>query len=385
MDSFQGRIQSKLPGTGTSIFAVMTQLAREYKAVNLSQGFPDFPVSAELIELVHKYMKNGYNQYALMPGVTELRQAISGMFRENYGADYDPEKEINIVAGATQGLFNAITAFVNRGDEVIIFEPAYDSYAPAVEASGGIVKYVELHFPDFRIDWDKVKAAIGPKTRMIVINSPHNPTGSILYEEDLKQLEKLTAGTDIIVLSDEVYEHLIFEGRQHQSVCRFPELASRSLLVGSFGKTFHATGWKTGFVLAPENLMKEFRKIHQFMVFAVNTPIQYAIAEYLQDSRHYKGLGSFFQEKRDYFVDGLKNSRFQILPSYGTYFQLLNYSGISDEPELEFATRLIKEYGIAGVPVSSFYHDAKDNKTIRFCFAKEKSTLEKAIEILCRI
>ena len=384
MDDFQGRLQSKLPNTGTSIFAVMTQLAREYKAVNLSQGFPDFPVSAELIALVHKYMKNGYNQYALMPGVTELRQAISGMFRDNYGVHYDPEKEINIVAGATQGLFNAITAFVNRGDEVIIFEPAYDSYAPAVESCGGIVKYVELHFPDFRIDWEKVKTAVTPKTRMIVINSPHNPTGSILYEDDLKQLEELTKGTDIIVLSDEVYEHIIF-GKQHQSVCRFPELASRSLLIGSFGKTFHATGWKTGFVLAPENLMKEFRKIHQFMVFAVNTPMQYAIAEYLQDSVHYKNLGNFFREKRDFFVSGLKNSRFKILPSYGTYFQLLDYSGISDEPEVEFATRLIKEYGIAGVPVSSFYHNAKDNKTIRFCFAKERSTLEKAIEILCKI
>ncbi len=385
MDAFQGKLQSKLPNTGTSIFAVMTQLAREYKAVNLSQGFPDFPVSAELIGLVHKYMKNGYNQYALMPGVTELRQAISRMFRENYGAHYDPEKEINIVAGATQGLFNAITAFVNRGDEVIVFGPAYDSYAPAVEVAGGIVKYVELHFPDFRINWEKVKASLSPKTRMIVINSPHNPTGSILYEEDLKQLEKLTTGTNIIVLSDEVYEHIIFEGKQHQSVCRFPELASHSLLVGSFGKTFHATGWKTGFVLAPENLMKEFRKIHQFMVFAVNTPMQHAMAEYLEDSGHYKNLGNFFQEKRDFFVSGLKDSRFKILPSYGTYFQLLDYSGISDEPEVEFATRLIKEYRIAGVPVSSFYHDAKDNKTIRFCFAKENTTLEKAIEILCRI
>ncbi|NOX87278.1 MAG: aminotransferase class I/II-fold pyridoxal phosphate-dependent enzyme, partial [Chlorobi bacterium] len=377
--------QSKLPNTGTSIFAVMTQLAREYKAVNLSQGFPDFPVSPELIELVHKYMKNGYNQYALMPGVTELRQAISRMFRENYGAHYDPDTEINIVAGATQGLFNAISTFVNRGDEVIIFEPAYDSYAPAVEANGGVVKYVELHFPDFRIDWEKVKAAINAKTRMIVVNSPHNPTGSILYEDDLIQLEKLTRGTGIIVLSDEVYEHIIFEGKKHRSVCRFPELASRSLLVGSFGKTFHATGWKTGFVLAPENLMKEFRKIHQFMVFAVNTPMQHAIAEYLSDSKHYTNLGSFFQEKRDFFLSGLKNSRFKILPSYGTYFQLLDYSNISDEPEVEFATRLIKEHGIAGVPVSSFYHNAKDNKTIRFCFAKERSTLEKAIEILCRI
>jgi len=385
MNLFQGSIQSKLPNTGTSIFAVMTQLAREYKAVNLSQGFPDFPVSAELIGLVHKYMKNGYNQYALMPGVFELRHAISKMFYKNYGVDVDPDGEINITAGATQGLYNAFSAFVKKGDEVIIFEPAYDSYSPAIEANGGIVKYLDLHFPDFRINWDKVKETLTSKTRMIVINSPHNPTGSILYEDDLKQLEKITSGTNIIVLSDEVYEHIIFEDLPHQSVCRFPELASRSLLIGSFGKTFHATGWKTGFVLAPENLMKEFRKIHQFMVFAVNTPMQHAIAEYLDDNNHYKNLGSFFQQKRDFFVSALKSSRFTILPSYGTYFQLLDYSNISDEPEVEFATKLIKEYGIAGVPVSSFYHNNKDNKTIRFCFAKEESTLTKAAEILCKI
>lgn len=385
MNLFQGSIQSKLPNTGTSIFAVMTQLAREYKAVNLSQGFPDFPVSAELIGLVHKYMKNGYNQYALMQGVSELRHAISKMFHENYGVDYNPENEINITAGATQGLYNAFSAFVKKGDEVIIFEPAYDSYSPAIEANGGIVKYMDLHFPDFRINWNKVKETLTSKTRMIVINSPHNPTGSILYEDDLKQLEKITSGTDIIVLSDEVYEHIIFEDLPHQSVCRFPELASRSLLIGSFGKTFHATGWKTGFVLAPENLMKEFRKIHQFMVFAVNTPMQHAIAEYLDDSNHYKNLGSFFQQKRDFFVSALKSSRFTILPSYGTYFQLLGYSNISDEPEVEFATKLIKEYGIAGVPVSSFYHNNKDKKIIRFCFAKEESTLTKAAEILCKI
>ncbi len=278
------KLNSKLPKTGTSIFAVMTQLAREYNAVNLSQGFPDFPVSEELIRLVDKYMKKGCNQYALMPGVPELRMAISKMFTENHDVNYHPDKEINIVAGATQGLYTTISAFVRKRDEVIIFEPAYDSYAPAVEVNGGVVKFVELHFPGFRIDWGKVEKLISHKTKMIIINTPHNPTGTLLYEDDLLQLERLTKGTDILVLSDEVYEHLTFDKLQHLSVCRFPGLRKRSLVIGSFGKTFHATGWKLGFVLAPEILMKEFRKLHQFIVFTVNTPIQHAIAEYLQDS-----------------------------------------------------------------------------------------------------
>lgn len=379
------KLTSKLPNTGTSIFAVMTQLAREYNAVNLSQGFPDFPVSEELVNLVNKYMKKGYNQYALMPGVPELRIAISKMFRKNHEVDYHPDKEINIVAGATQGLYTAISALVRKGDEVIIFEPAYDSYAPAVEVNGGIVKFVELHFPDFRIDWGKVEKLVNSRTRMIIINTPHNPTGTILYEDDLLRLERLTKGTDILVLSDEVYEHLTFDKLQHLSVCRFPGLRERSLVIGSFGKTFHATGWKLGFVLAPEILMKEFRKLHQFIVFTVNTPIQHAIAEYLGDSKHYTDLGAFFQQKRDYFLDAIKSSRFKVLPSHGTYFQLLDYSNISEEPELDFGRRLIREFGIAGVPVSSFYHNKSDNKIIRFCFAKKESTLETAAEILCKI
>lgn len=385
MNAFSQNIKSKLPNTGTSIFAVMTQLAREHNAVNLSQGFPDFPVSAEMIDLVTKYMKLGFNQYALMPGVPELRTEISKMFQENHGVTYDPNTEINIVAGATQGIFTAISAFIKPGDEAIIFEPAYDSYAPAIEVNGGLVKYSQMSAPDFRINWDEMKKMINHMTRMIVINSPHNPTGTVLHEDDLKQLEKITRGTDIIVLSDEVYEHLIFDGLQHQSVCRFPELRERSLLVGSFGKTFHATGWKTGFVLAPEYLMKEFRKVHQFVVFAVNTPMQYAIAEYLQDSSHYRSLGNFYQQKRDFFAKALNQSRFKLLPSYGTYFQLLDYSDISDETELDFGKRLIEEFGIAGVPVSSFYNKTTENKTIRFCFAKEESTLTKAAEILCKI
>jgi len=330
-------------------------------------------------------MKKDYNQYALMPGVPELRIAISKMFRQNHEVDYHPDKEINIVAGATQGLYTAISALVRKGDEVIIFEPAYDSYAPAVEVNGGVVKFVELHFPDFRIDWGKVEKLVSHRTKMIIINTPHNPTGTLLYEDDLLQLERLTKGTDILVLSDEVYEHLTFDKLQHLSVCRFPGLRERSLVIGSFGKTFHATGWKLGFVLAPEILMKEFRKLHQFIVFTVNTPIQHAIAEYLGDSKHYADLGAFFQQKRDFFLNAIKSSRFEVLPSHGTYFQLLDYSKISNESELDFGIRLIKEYGIAGVPVSSFYHNSTDNKIIRFCFAKKESTLEKAAEILCGI
>jgi len=378
-------VKSKLPNTGTSIFAVMTQLAKEHNAVNLSQGFPDFPVDEELINMVNNYMKSGFNQYAPMPGIPELRQAISKMFRENHGVEYNPGTEVNVVAGATQGIFTAISAFIKPGDEAIIFEPAYDSYAPAIAVNGGLVKYSQMHAPDFRINWDEVKKMINHMTRMIVINSPHNPTGTILHEDDLLQLEKITRGTDIVVLSDEVYEHLIFDGLQHQSVCRFPELRERSLLVGSFGKTFHATGWKTGFVLAPDYLMKEFRKVHQFVVFAVNTPMQYAVAEYLQDKKHYSNLNKFYQQKREKKKKKVKQSRFNVLPSYGTYFQLLDYSAISDETEFEFGTRLIKEFGVAGVPVSSFYNKVTENKTIRFCFAKQEETLTKAAEILCKI
>lgn len=385
MNPYQGKVYSKLPQTGTSIFAVMSQMAAQHKAVNLSQGFPDFPISNELITKVNSYMKKGYNQYAPMPGVATLREGISAMFKENHEAHYDFETEITITAGATQALFTAISAFVRKDDEVIIFEPAYDSYAPSININGGIVKYVSLHFPDFSIDWTAVKQRITNRTRMIIINSPQNPTGSVLHENDLKELEKLTKGTDIIVLSDEVYEHLIFNGLQHQSVCRFPDLASRSLLVGSFGKTFHATGWKVGFVLAPEMLTKEFRKVHQFNVFAVNTPVQYAIADYITDKKNYESLSSFYEEKRDFFVNSIKNSRFEVIPCFGTYFQLLDYSAISEENEMDFATRLVQEHKIAAIPVSAFYNKKNDNKVLRFCFAKQESTLKTAANILCKI
>jgi len=385
MESFNGTIQSKLPQTETSIFAVMSQLANDHKAINLSQGFPDFPISEELIDLVHYYMRKGFNQYAPMQGVLTLRQAISKMFQKNYGTLYDPVSEINITAGATQALFSAISAFIREGDEAIIFEPAYDSYAPAVKINGGMVKYANLEFPEFSINWQDLPRLITNRTKLIIINSPQNPTGSVLREDDLQRLEKLTSGTDIIVLSDEVYEHLIFDGITHQSVCRFPELAKRTLVIGSFGKTLHATGWKTGFVLAPQKLMAEFRKVHQFTVFASNTPIQHAIANFIGNEKNYKGLGKFYQQKRDLFVKSLKASRFKILPAYGTYFQLLDYSVISDKNEMDFARWLIEEHKIAAIPISPFYHKKDDHKVLRFCFAKKDETLVEAAEILSRI
>jgi methionine aminotransferase len=385
MNAYEGNITSKLPQTGTSIFAVMTQLATQYNALNLSQGFPDFPISEELIKLVNHYMKKGFNQYAPMPGIKPLRDALSKLFKKNYDAVYNPETEITITAGATQALYTIISALVHKGDEVIIFEPAYDSYAPAITPNGGLVKHSQLHFPDYRINWEEVTRMISSSTRMIIINSPHNPTGSILAKEDLEKLERLTRGTDIVILSDEVYEHLIFDGLKHESVCLFPDLASRSLIVGSFGKTFHATGWKTGFILAPEKLTKEVRKVHQFMVFAVNTPIQYAVADFLKDPDNYLHLGEFYQQKRDFFLDTIKGSKFKPLSCHGTYFQLLDYSAVSDKKEMDFAEWLVKEHKLAAVPVSPFYREKVDNHALRFCFAKTEETLRKAGEILCRI
>ncbi len=385
MKKFEGNLVSKMPGVGTSIFAVMSQIANEHNAVNLSQGFPDFPVSEKLIDRIHHYMKEGLNQYAPMPGTPILRKQITKTVKELHGVEYDWDKEVNIVAGATEGIYAIISAIVKDEDEVIIFEPAYDSYSPCIELNGGIVKHAQLRLPDYHIDWEKVSRLITNRTKLIIINTPHNPTGSILNEGDMKRLGEIIKGTDILVLSDEVYEHIIFDGHQHQSACRFPELINRTFVVGSFGKTFHATGWKMGFVLAPENLMAEFRKVHQFVVFTVNTPIQYAIADYLKNKKNYIGLGKFYEKKRNYFLKGISKSRFKIVPSYGTYFQLLDYSEISDEKEMDITIRLIKEYGIASVPVSSFYHNEEESKRLRFCFAKEKETLDKAIEILCKI
>ncbi len=375
-------IQSKLPHTETSIFAVMSGLANEYGAINLSQGFPDFPVSRELISLVNKYMLEDKNQYAPMPGVPELRQALSAKIRFLYNKNINPDTEITVTAGATQALFTAITAFVRKGDEVIVFEPAYDSYVPSIKINGGIPVYIELSKPSFKINWQEVARKITPATRMIIINSPNNPGGYVLSEDDMKALSELTRNTDIIVLSDEVYEHIIFDGLEHQSALKFDELYKRSLAVYSFGKTFHATGWKTGYVIAPPHLTEELRKVHQFNVFSVNTPIQYALAEYLQNPQNYLNLPDFYQQKRDFFLQAIEGSRFKIIPSHGTYFQVLDYSEISDMPEFDFAVWMTKEKGVASIPVSSFYHNKKNQQLLRFAFPKQEKTLLEAARIL---
>ncbi len=385
MPLYNGNIKSKLPKVGTTIFAIMSGLATEVGAINLSQGFPGFDVAPELISLVDKYMKKGLNQYAPMPGVPLLRERLAEKMEKLYSIRYNPDTEITITAGGTQALYAAITAFISEGDEVIIFEPCYDSYVPAIELAGGIPIHVHLQPPAYGIDWEEVKKLINHNTRMIMINTPQNPTGTILNADDLLQLEKITEGSDIIVLSDEVYEHIIFDGNEHQSVARFPKLADRSLIVFSFGKTFHATGWKSGYCIGPENLMKEFRKVHQFIVFSVNTPLQHALAEYLSNENNYLGLNNFYQEKRDYFQKLVKGSEFKILPCYGSYFQLLDYSSITDEKDTEYAIRLTKENGVASIPVSVFYNEPIDHKLLRFCFAKENDQLEKAAEYLHKI
>ena len=379
---YPASVSSKLPQVSTSIFTVMSKMANDYGAINLSQGFPDFPISPELIQLVNKYMVNGLNQYAPMQGVLSLRGAIAEKVKFLYGAEYNPETEITITAGATQALFTAIMALVKEGDEVIIFTPAYDSYAPSIELAGGKTVYLPLQSPDYKIDWEQVKKIINSKTRMMIINTPHNPTGTILDKEDMLELEKITKGNDIIILSDEVYEHIIFDDHRHQSVSKFPGLAQRSLVVGSFGKTFHATGWKVGYCIAPENLMNEFRKIHQFNTFSVNTPVQYALAEYLQNKENYVRIGSMYQEKRDRFLKAIEASRFSPVKCNGTYFQLLNYSKISKESDVKFAEILTKEHQIASIPISVFYKNPMDEKVLRFCFAKTDDTLDRAAEIL---
>jgi methionine aminotransferase len=385
MPEYKGSIRSKLPTVGTTIFTVMSALANEYKAINLSQGFPNFECSPELVKTVNQYMQKGFNQYAPMQGIMPLREVIAEKMQELYGAVYNPEKEINITAGGTEAIYSAITALIHEGDEVIVFEPAYDCYVPAIELCGGIPVYLQLKEPDYHIDWNEVKKRVNQRTKMIMINTPHNPTGAVLSAEDMRQLEKITADTDIIVLSDEVYEHIIFDGHKHQSVCRYPKLAERSVVVFSFGKTYHTTGWKLGYVLAPERLMTEFRRVHQFVVFCVNTPLQYALADYMKNKDEYLKLGIFYAEKRDYFINLLRGSKFDWIPASGSYFQLLNYKKITDEKDTEYAIRLTKENGVASVPTSVFYHDPVDNKLLRFCFAKTNETLEKAAEKLCKI
>lgn len=385
MPQFQGTIKSKLPKTGTTIFTVMTALANEHQAINLAQGFPDFLCSPRLIERVDHYMKAGYNQYAPMPGVMKLREKIAEKTEHLYSAVYDPETEITVTPGGTHALYAAISAFVGEGDEVIIIEPCYDSYLPAIQLNGARPVFAELKYPSYKIDWDEVKKLVNYRTRMIIINTPHNPSGTTLSAQDMARLEKLVKNSEIIVLSDEVYEHIIFDGLEHQSIARYPRLAERSVIVSSFGKTYHTTGWKMGYVLAPANLMTEFRKVHQFMCFSANTPVQYALADFLDDKDAYLGLAAFYQEKRDYFQKLLKGSRFKILPCEGSYFQLLNYAKITQEKDTDFAVRLTREHKVAAIPTSVFYHKNMDNQVLRFCFAKQAETLEQAAEKLMKI
>jgi methionine transaminase len=382
---FPGVVRSKLPHVGTTIFTVMSGLAREHGAVNLSQGFPDFPIPERLAELVSRAMRNGHNQYTPMMGLPKLREAIAKKVLELYSATYDPDDEVTVTAGATQAIFTAIMALVQEGDEVMVLEPAYDCYVPAIELAGGKAVYVQMDPTGELVDWEKAKRLVNQRTRMIIVNTPNNPTGRILNAQDMAKLQKLTERTDIIILSDEVYEHIIFDGYEHQSVARYPKLAERSVIVSSFGKTYHCTGWKVGHVLAPKELMREFRKTHQFNVFSVNTPVQHALADFLEEKDHYLGLSSFYQQKRDRFNELLKSSRFRVRPSEGTYFQLLDYSAITEEKDTDYAIRLTKESGVASIPLSVFYHKSTPVTQLRFCFAKEDETLEKAAEILCRL
>jgi len=385
MAEYPNSIKSKLPKVGTTIFTVMSQLANQENAINLSQGFPDFESSEELSALVTEAMKKGLNQYAPMAGLMSLREQIAIKTEKLYGVSYHPESEITITAGATQAIYTAIAAMVNEEDEVIIFTPAYDCYEPAIELNGGKPVFVQMHAPDYSVNWEQVKKLINQRTKMIIINTPHNPTGTVMSNEDMLALEKIVSDTDIVVISDEVYEHIIFDGEQHQSAARYPKLAERSFIISSFGKTFHNTGWKTGYCIAPKNLMVEFRKAHQFIVFCVNHPMQYALAEYIKNEQNYMQLSSFYQQKRDYFNSLIKDSRFEILPSKGTYFELLSHKNITNMADTEFAVELTQKHKIASIPVSVFYHQKVDEKVLRFCVAKKEETLLRAAEILNKV
>jgi methionine transaminase len=376
------KVQSRLPDVGTSIFTVMSKLALDYGAINLSQGFPDFMIDEKIISLVHKYMLAGHNQYAPMPGTPALRKSIADVILKTYGRDVDPETQITITSGATESTYSVIAALISPGDEVIIFDPSYDSYNPAVRLNGGVPVHINLNANDFSVDWETVRSKINKRTRMIIINTPHNPSGAVLREADLMELEKIALENDLLVLSDEVYERLIYDGLSHQSILRFPGLAEHSLAVFSFGKTFHATGWKVGYVVASPTLTKEILKAHQFVVFSVNTPVQLALAEYLQTPKHYLDLADFYQRKRDFFLEQMKGSSFVPLPSYGSYFQLMSYKHISNKSDVEMANDLLKKSKVASIPVSVFYKDGTDNRLLRFCFAKKEETLEKACTIL---
>ena len=377
-------IISKLPATPPTIFSVMSVLAQKHHAINLGQGFPDYPMNEELINGVYAAMKNGHNQYAHMHGVPALRERISAKVHSLYNTAIDPDSSITITPGGTYAIYTALTSVLRPGDEVIVFEPCFDSYIPNIEVNGARAVTIALRHPGYRIDWEEVRKRITPATRMIMINSPNNPTGKILEKEDLVTLEEIISGTRILVLSDEVYEHIIFDGQPHESVLKYPGLLARSFAVFSFGKVYHCTGWKLGYCIAPEPLMKEFRKIHQFNCFTCNAPVQYALAGFLEHREEYLGLGSMLQKKRDYFQRLMLGTPFKPLPSSGSYFQLYDYSGISREREADFAVKLTEQAGVASIPLSSFYKDPVENQVLRFCFAKKESTLAEAVERIQR-
>lgn len=385
MISQEELLKSKLPNVGTTIFTIMSRMANEHNAINLSQGFPDFNCPEELTDLVDYYLKKGFNQYAPMQGVPSLRYKISEKIKKLYGRKYNPETEINITAGATQAIFTVASTVINPGDEVILFEPAYDSYEPCVRINGGIPVFVPLNQDDFSIDWEKVRKAITDKTRLIFLNSPHNPTGSVINQADLENLEDILKDKNIFILSDEVYEHIVFDEKRHYSIACAKELSKKAFVISSFGKTYHTTGWKIGYCAAPGYLMKEFRKIHQFMVFAVNTPIQYAYAEYMDNENHYLNLNNFYENKRNIFLSYLKDSRWKIKPASGTYFQLLDYSNITKMNDMEFTEELTIKAGVATIPLSPFYSNKKSDSLIRVCFAKKDEVLKEAANILSKI
>jgi methionine aminotransferase len=378
-------MQSKLPHIGTSIFTVMSQLAVKHNAINLGQGFPDFPMSPELIECVHQAMKDGGNQYAHTNGVLALREGLAEKIHYLYNCQVNPETEITITPGGTYALYTAFTTIIEPGDEVIIFEPAYDSYIPNITINGGVVVPIALEFPNYTIPWEKVKAAITPKTKAILVNTPHNPTGTVMTEADVLQLQEIVVRHNLYLISDEVYEHLIYDQKQHETALKYPALYKRSFVCYSFGKTYHCTGWKLGYCIAPENLMKEFRKVHQFNVFSCDTPKQLGIAKYMSNKEAYLTLGNFYQEKRDYLRTLLKDTPLQRINSSGSYFEIYSYSAISNESDRAFAERLVTDYGIATIPMSAFYYDATDHKVIRLCFAKKKETLDAAAACLQKL
>jgi methionine transaminase len=378
-------IQSKLPNVGTTIFTVMSALATEHKAINLGQGFPDYPMSEELIAKVNEAMRRGNNQYAPMPGLVALRESIAEKVQFLYQTNINPDTEITITPGGTYAIYTALTTILQPGDEVIIFEPAYDSYIPNIEINGAKAVPLPLTYPDYKIDWELVQQTINSKTKAILINSPHNPTGSVLNKQDIEELKKITAGTNIFIISDEVYEHLIFDELPHESILKYPELLQRSFVCFSFGKTYHCTGWKLGYCIAPAARMKEYRKIHQFNAFTCFTPAQVALADYLKDKDAYLSLPRFMQQKRDYFIELMKNTKFDLLTTHGSYFVCASYGRISDESDKDLAIRLTKEAGVATIPVSAFYHNGKDDKVVRFCFSKQNRTLQQAVERLMKL